>query len=197
IVLRSQIAPVRYQSFPDFDDFTFANGPVKEGTFKSEESEEAGGEEAPGVHQQNNLTLDAAGGARGEITAIPRADIPQNIRAEIEFRDANGEIKTAANEVTIWPAKLIPGIRADDWASSPGTIRAQIAVVDDSGKPAPRVPVQVAALTRKYFSYRKRLIGGFYAYENTEEVKRAGNLCSGITDAQGRFFCEAKSPVTG
>src|SRR5579885_1692649 len=197
IVLRSQITPIRYQTFPDFDDFTFANGPVKEGTFKSEESEEGGGEETPGVHQQKNLTLDTAGGARSAITDITRADIPQNIRAEIEFRDANGEIKTAANEVTIWPAKLSPGIRVDDWASSPGEVRAQIAVVDDSGKPAAHVPVQVAALTRKYFSYRKRLIGGFYAYENTEEVKRAGNLCSGTTNAQGRFFCEAKAPVTG
>ncbi len=196
IVLRSQISPVSYQSFTDFDDFTFANGPVKEGVFKSEESE-APPEQTPGVHQQKNLKLDSAGGVRSEITDIPHADIPQDIRAEVEFRDANGETKTAANDVTIWPAKFIPGIRTEDWTSSPGLVHAQIAVVNDSGKPVAHVPVQVVALTQKYYSYRKRLVGGFYAYENTQEVKRLGNMCAGSTDDRGRLFCEAKSPVTG
>src|SRR5208282_3583485 len=144
-----------------------------------------------------NLTLDAAGGARGEITDIPSADIPHGIRAEIEFRDANGEIKTVANDVTIWPAKLIAGIRTEDWASSPDLVRARIAVVDATGKPAAHVPVQVLALSQKYYSYRKRLVGGFYAYENTKEVKRVGNLCAGNTDDRGLFFCEAKPSVSG
>ncbi len=196
VVLRSQITPVRDQNFPDFDEFTFANGPVKEGVFKSE-SEEGVAEENPGVHQTTNLTLDAAGGARGEITGIPRADIPQSVRAEIEFRDANGEIKTAANDVTIWPSKLIAGIRTEDWASSSDLVRARIAVLDAAGKPAAHVPVRVLALSQKYYSYRKRLVGGFYAYENTKEVKRIGNLCAGNTDDRGLFFCEGKSSVTG
>jgi len=197
IVLRSQITPLNYQTIPDFDDFTFANGPVKEGVFKTEEAEEGAAEVNPGVHQTARLTLDAAGGARGAITDIPRSDIPQDVRAEVEFRDANGEIKTAANDVTVWPAKLLPGIRIEDWISSPNLARAQIAVVDDGGKPAAHVPVQVIVLTEKYYSYRKRLVGGFYAYENTREVKKVGGLCAGTTDERGRFFCEGKPSVSG
>jgi uncharacterized protein YfaS (alpha-2-macroglobulin family) len=197
VVLRSQITPANYTNFPDFDQFTFANGPVKEGLFKSGDFEEGAPEQNPGVHQTRNLKLDAAGGARSDITDIARADVPQDVRAEVEFRDANGEIKTAANDVTIWPAKLLSGIRTDDWTSSPHVVRARIAVVNDSGKPVANAPVQVEALSQKYFSYRKRLVGGFYAYENTREVKAIGSLCSGTTNAMGIFFCEGRAPITG
>ncbi len=198
IVLQSQISTAIFPSFPDFDGFTFANGAVKEGVRKSEDTE--GGdnsEENPGVHQRQDLTLDDAGGARAAITDIAGAKVPQEVRAEIEFRDPNGETQTVSNTVTIWPARLLPGIRVDDWTSEPGIIRAQIAVVDDNGKPAAHVAVQAITLSRNFYSYRKRLVGGFYAYENTEEVKRVGPLCSGITNGRGLFFCEGKPGFAG
>ena len=165
---------------------------------KSEDSE--GGDnsaETPGVHQRRDLTLDAAGGARTEISDIALSKVPQDVRAEIEFRDPNGETQTVSNTVTIWPARRLPGIRIDDWTSEPGIIRAEIAVVDDSGKPVANAPVQAITLSRNFYSYRKRLIGGFYAYENTEEVKRVGPLCSGTTNIRGLFFCEGKPGFTG
>jgi uncharacterized protein YfaS (alpha-2-macroglobulin family) len=57
--------------------------------------------------------------------------------------------------------------------------------------------VQVTVLSRKFYSYRKRRIGGFYAYENTEEIKRAGVPCRGKTDGRGLYFCAAKPDFTG
>jgi uncharacterized protein YfaS (alpha-2-macroglobulin family) len=197
VVLRSQITRAIVPSFADFDQFTFANGPVKEGVFKSEIFESAPPEETARVHQRRDLVLDAAGGARSEITAIPRENVPQEVRAEIEFRDPNGEGQTVSNAATVWPAKWLVGLRADDWVSSPGAARAQIAVVDDRGKPVAHAPVNVLLLTRKFYSYRKRLVGGFYAYENTEEVRQVGPLCSGTTDARGLMFCDQKPGISG
>ena len=198
VVLRSQITKSSFPSFEDFDGFTFANGPVKEGVRKWEYAE--GGIESevnPGVHQRKDLRLDNAGGARSEITDIPHAVVPQTIRAELEFRDPNGETQTVANNITIWPAKLLAGVRTDDWAGSRGIVHAQIAVVNDSGQPAAHVPVQVTLLSRSFYSYRKRLIGGFYAYDNTEEVKRVGILCLGKTDGRGLFICKARPGFVG
>ena len=198
VVFRSQITSTFLPSFADFDGFTFVNGPVKEGVRKWEYSE--GGmesETSPGVHQRTDLRLDNAGGVRTEITGIPRAAVPQTVRAELEFRDPNGETQTVANSITIWPAKLLAGIRADDWASSRGIVRAQVAVVNDSGQPAAHVPVQLTLLSRKFYSYRKRLIGGFYAYDNTEEIKRAGTLCQGTTDGRGLYFCSGRPGFIG
>ena len=198
VTLRSQINKDVYPHFADFDDFTFANGSVQAGIVHNEGfSEGTEGAENPGVHQRKDLTLDAAGGARTDISDIAHAATPIEVHAELEYRDPNGESQTVSNNVTIWPAKLLAGIQVEDWASSPGMVRAHLAVVDNSGKPVAHAPVRVDIFSRVQYSYRKRLVGGFYAYENTQETTLAGQLCSGTTDDRGRLNCEAKSPITG
>lgn len=197
VTLRSQITKNFQPQFADFDDFVFANGAVKEGIVQSksyEETEET--QENPGVHQRVDLTLDAAGGARSEITDIPREPIPLQVRAELEYRDPTGESQTVSNTTTVFPARRLVGIQTDGWVSS-DSLRMRIAVVDDSGKPLANAPVQVALFTQKYYTYRTRLVGGFYSYQSTEETRRAGDLCSGTTDSRGLLFCSGKSPVTG
>ena len=198
VTLRSQIRTDASPQFADFDDYVFANGAVKPGIVHSEGySEGMEAEQNPGVHQRKDLTLDAAGGARTDISDIPREPTPVEVHAELEYRDPNGESQTVSNNVMVWPAKRLVGIQVEDWASSPGIVRAHLAVVDDSGKPIAHAPVRVEIFGRLQYSYRKRLVGGFYAYENTQETKLAGELCSGVTDDLGRLSCEAKPPVTG
>ena len=41
------------------------------------------------------------------------------------------------------------------------------------------MPVKVELVERKYRSFRKRLVGGFYAYEHSEKLLRHGVVCSG------------------
>lgn len=198
VTLRSQINKNASPHFADFDDYVFANGNVQTGIVHTEGySEGAEAEQNPGVHQRNDLTLDSAGGARTDISDIPRESTPVEVHAELEYRDPNGESQTVSNNVMIWPAKRLVGIQVEDWASSPGLVRAHLAVVDDSGKPVAHVPVRVDIFSRLQYSYRKRLIGGFYSYENTQETKLLGVLCSGTTDDLGRLSCETIPPVTG
>jgi hypothetical protein len=52
----------------------------------------------------------------------------------------------------------------------------------------------VDVFARTFYSYRKRLVGGFYAYEHVEEIRRAGPLCRGVTDAKGLVDCEGVPP---
>jgi uncharacterized protein YfaS (alpha-2-macroglobulin family) len=198
VTLRSQITSGAAVNFPDFDRYVFANGAVQEGMVKSEEWEDSGGGEAApsGVHQRSALVLDAAGGARTQITAIAPSQTPVVVEGELEYRDPNGEIQTVSNSVTIWPARLLAGIHAGEWASSSGA-RVHVAVVDQQGKPAADAPVRVLLFSRKTYSYRQRLVGGFYAYENTIETRRAGELCSGRTDRRGMLICNAKPSLTG
>jgi len=197
VTLRSQIVKDWFPHFADLDDFAFANGVVKTGIVRNDFSAEDTVEQPPGVHQRKDLILDAAGGARTDINDIPRIATPVQVHAELEYRDPNGESQTVSNNITIWPAKLLVGIQLDDWASSPGQIRAHFVVVDDAGKPAAHIPVHVGIFGRTRYAYRKRLVGGFYAYENIVETKSAGALCSGTTDDRGRINCETKPPITG
>jgi len=57
--------------------------------------------------------------------------------------------------------------------------------------------VHVELFQKKYYSHRKRLVGGFYSYDHTTEIKNIGHLCEGKTDAKGLLTCEARSPVSG
>ena len=196
VTLSSQVNTQASVDFPDFNQFTFANGAVKEGVVKNEEWEDTSAATPTGVHQRATLMLDAAGGARTSITDIPLAQTPVQVLAELEYRDPNGEGQTVSNSLTIWPARLLPGIRAGQWDPSRGA-HVHVAVVNQQGKPAAGAPVRLTLFSRKTYSYRQRLVGGFYAYENTTETRKAGELCAGTTDRYGLFDCLAKPALTG
>ncbi|MBI3325682.1 MAG: alpha-2-macroglobulin [Nitrospinae bacterium] len=211
VTLRAQLRPKHVPSFDAFEHFTFANGYVKEGIARQEvsgeeEMEDEEGAEAPlerlpqarrAVHERQELVLDAAGTARTSITHLPRASTPLEVLAELEFRDPNGEVQTISAKVPLWPARWLVGIKPDSWVASRESLKAQVAVAEVSGTPVGGASVQVELLERKSYSHRKRLVGGFYAYEHVEETRRVGELCQGVTNAQGVLFCEGKPPVDG
>ena len=57
--------------------------------------------------------------------------------------------------------------------------------------------MQVDLLQSKTYSHRKRLVGGFYAYEHATETKRLQTLCEGKTNAKGLLLCDKISPASG
>ena len=203
-VVRAQVRPRGAYGFEGLEDWAVANGPLKEGVVRRgvRVDEEDGAGDAPALQaaatiQRHEVTLDAAGTARVAITGLPRAAVPQEALTELEFRDPSGEAQTVSARVPLWPARLLVAVRPEAWAASRESLRAQVAVVDVTGKPAAGVPVTVDLLSRQLFSHRKRLVGGFYAYDHVEEIKKAGTLCSGRTDSLGRLACEGKPPVDG
>jgi len=211
VTVRAQLSPRAQPAFELFDDFSFANGSLAPGTTRrtgSEyEDEDEGSDEdaetrAPGrppqsVHQREEVILDAAGTARVIISKLPHSAVPQDVLTEVEFRDPNGEMLTAATRVPLWPARWLVGIKPEAWAASKNDLRVTAAVVDLSGKPLAQVPVRIEVLQRTSYANRKRLVGGFYAYEYVQEVKRLGELCRGTTDARGRMPCAGKTSASG
>src|SRR5688572_30685420 len=57
--------------------------------------------------------------------------------------------------------------------------------------------VVVRGRTSQTITTRKRMVGGFYAYDNRTEVKELGRLCSGSTDDRGLLLCEATFETAG
>jgi len=70
-------------------------------------------------------------------------------------------------------------------------------VLDTQGQPLRGRSVSVSARVHQTFSTRKRIVGGFYAYDNRRETRELGAVCSGSTDAQGRLACNAKLEASG
>lgn len=215
VKLRGVVQP-RLVSFPDYEGFIWAAAPVKEGiekpvawSWRSGEYEMEGEEgdlgEGAGARddpqrralRQVNLTLDGAGAARAELSGVPRSESVQELLAELEYADANGEILTAATRVPLWPSAMVLGIKPDSWALSKEKLRFQVVALAIDGKPAAGVALQVDLFQRISYSHRKRLVGGFYGYERGEEIKRLGVVCEGRSNDKGYLFCEATSPVGG
>jgi uncharacterized protein YfaS (alpha-2-macroglobulin family) len=194
----------------DFEGFTFANGFVKEGIVRrgsggATGSDDAGEYSAPsgptpgrsGIHQRLDLVLDATGTAKATITGLPRLDVPADLLLELEYRDPNGEVQTVATTVSLWPTPWLVGLKTDAWAAPKEVLTTRVAIVDVRGQPVADMPVQIDLLRRQIYSYRTRLVGGFYAYEHVNETQRVGELCRGVTDTRGLLFCEAQPPTDG
>ncbi|HET9338714.1 MAG TPA: alpha-2-macroglobulin family protein, partial [Casimicrobiaceae bacterium] len=96
-----------------------------------------------------------------------------------------------------WPSKVVLGLKPDGWVSTKERLKFTVVAVDLAGKPMPGVRVTTDAFQRESFSHRRRLIGGFYAYEHGYETKRVGALCEGTTDSLGLLVCEMPPPATG
>ncbi|MEW6370688.1 MAG: alpha-2-macroglobulin family protein [Pseudomonadota bacterium] len=200
-----------YIHFDDFEGFSFAAGDVKEGVEREGTGEEGGywdGDEE-GVEDQGEggrqgaeaartqtLALDRNGGARIVVPDLPELDRPRSLLAELSYQDANGETLTASTRAPLWPSHLVVGIKTGGWIAGQD-IKFQVAVVDVRGKPVADSQVEVDLFERVSYAHRRRLVGGFYAYENTSEVRRVGQACSGRTDAGGLLACSLKAPTQG
>ncbi len=206
IRLRSEVRTKAISPFEGFEDFTFSNGPVKEGLLRRGtpmEGEEPEGEVQRGAEKREiklptlDLVLDKSGSTRTTIPKLPKAELPKEIVTEMEFQDPNGEIQTVSARIPLWHSKYLVGVMPDSWTLSKEALKAHAAVVDLSGKPVPGATVKVDLYEKKTYTHRKRLVGGFYAYEHSTEIKKVVNLCQGKTDSKGLLICEGKSPVSG
>ncbi|GAB3439921.1 MG2 domain-containing protein [Massilia solisilvae] len=196
----------RNVSFDDYEDFRFAAGDVKEGmvkqgaSFDDDEGQWSGEEQegaARGAAQTRQLVLDRAGGARVVVDRLARGDEPKALLAELSYQDANGVTQTVSTRVPLWPSRYVVGIKPDGWMLSRDALRFQVAVLDVAGRPVPGAQVAVDFFKRATYSHRRRLVGGFYAYENAAEIKRLGPACEGATDSHGLLLCQVKAPDEG
>ncbi len=168
------------------------------GEYDDDEVAEATGETVrPQRVNELGLALDASGGARATVKGVGRSDVPRDLVAELEYRDPNGETLTAATRVALWPSRVVLGIKPDHWASSKERVKFTVLAVDPAGRPAANVRVRTDAFKRETYSHRRRLIGGFYAYDHGSETRRIGDLCAGTTDTHGMLICEVAAPASG
>lgn len=187
----------KWLHFGDYEDFSFA---APRG---SRQSSDDGEEEATASQDQRVVadklaaTLDGNGIAKvviGELKPSPR---PQDLLIETSFADPNGEIVTLRGNATLWPAGIIAGIKTEGWVSASQSVRLQALALDLDGKPQAGVPLDVKAVARITTSSRKRMVGGFYTYDDRVETRDLGTICTGSSDARGLLICEAKISQPG
>lgn len=197
----SAMAQPLIPSFSGYEDFSFG----LQQTDDAEDMDASAAESADAaasdlrrlILDRRALRLDGQGGARIDLTDLPRPSEPQSWLFEAAFTDPAGEIQTLAQTAQVWPAAVVVGLRAGRWVSQGEQARVTLLALDTAGRPQAGVPVQLDGRARTTYSTRKRLVGGFYAYDSHEQLASLGTLCQGRTDAQGQLECVLKLDRTG
>ena len=178
-----------------YDRFTFGGRPIAEGVRPLNGDGEEDGPMLPPI-QTLPATLGADGAARQTI-ALPAIDRAADLSIEMDYRDANGETLTARRVIPILPSAVQLGIRTDGWLMKQDDLRLQFVALDAQGKPIAGQKVSLALYSRQVLTARRRLIGGFYAYDNQARTEKLAASCTATTDRQGLASCTVDPGVSG
>lgn len=183
----------RLVGFADYEDYSFSapeDQNDEAGDAESEAGQDTGASEKQALFlDKQALVLDAQGGGRMEIASLPAVTRPQTLLFEASFADPNGEIQTLSQSVPVWPSAVQAGIRAGNWVQAGKVTGIGGVALDASGAPQADVSMTITALARTTYSTRKRMVGGFYSYDNRTETRALGTVCEGKTDAKGLLDC--------
>lgn len=182
----------RSSGFAGYDEFSFEPPRDPKQAERSDDDEGvAGNGGARVVADKLALTTDRDGAANLAVKDLPAIKRPSELVAEVTFNDPNGEVQTASATVALWPSAVVLGLKTGSWASARGKVKFQVLALDTAGKPLKGQAVEVRGRLSQVISTRKRMVGGFYAYDNRTEVKELGPVCSGSTDDRGLLLCDA------
>ena len=188
-------------SFGDYEEFSFSPPkPSKEGKQTGNiegEEEAAASQDQRVIADKLPLALDKNGAGKITIADVPPVRQAQELLLEATYADPSGEVQTLRSVSTLWPAGVIAGIKTEGWVSSSQKIKFQALALGLSGKPAAGVALDVKAVARIVTTSRKRMVGGFYTYDNRSETKDLGGVCSGKSDSRGLLLCDAKLGEAG
>jgi len=179
-----------------WDDWTFGGRPVVEGVRPLDGDGQEIGTTTPGA-QTIPLTLDAQGTARTSVAIPATIDQPVMMAVEMDYQDANGEVLTASSRIPVHPSGVRVGIRTDGWMMKQDDLRLRAVVLDLDGRPVKGRRVSIALYSREILSARRRLVGGFYAYDNSARTTKLAANCVTTTDVRGLAECRMNAGVSG
>ena len=134
-----------------------------------------------------SATLDAAGKGTVEVP-VPALDRRAMLDVEMDYRDANGQQRTAADYFELWPAEVKLGITGHGTAAGVRLVR--LAVRDPEDAPVSDIVVQADVYQPRDVLWR-RLPGGFPGRGASDRVRTPLIArCSGTTGANGTVDCE-------
>jgi uncharacterized protein YfaS (alpha-2-macroglobulin family) len=195
VKLRTAYEPLN-DSPDEWEGFTFGGRPVREGITALDEEENAeGAADLPGAATLPTM-LDGQGARRATLD-IPELPDSARMTVEMDYEDANGETLTAGTSIPLYASAVRLGVRPDGSTQRSGEMRLKFVALDLDGNVIRGQRVQVALYTREILSARRRLIGGFYAYDNNARVTRLGATCSAVTDEHGLADCALDPGVSG
>ncbi len=184
-------------STPDgWDDWTFGGRAVVEGTVPLNGDGEEDELSLP-LSQTLPVTLGNDGTARTSIAIAQEIDAATAMTVEMDYEDANGETLTASQRIGLLSSGVMLGLKTDGWLMRDNDLRLKLAVINPDGTAIRGKSVKVDVYSREILTARRRLIGGFYAYDNQARTTKLSDSCTASSDAQGLASCALSPGVSG
>ncbi len=185
-----------HDSAPDgYEGYTFGGTKIDEGV----KPLDGDGDDQPTAlppTQTLPVTLNGEGTARTSVD-VPATEGFADMRVEMDYQDANGQVLTASHSIPIFPSAVQLGMKTDGWLMKQDDLRLRFVALDVHGAPIKGQKITVALYSRQILTARRRLIGGFYAYDNQMRTTKLAGTCTATTDAQGLALCAADPGVSG
>ena len=201
----SALLQPRTLNFNGYDEYSFEppREPGRDDARAAGEDEEPDADSAASpasarlIADKLAVATDRQGAATLVLRNLPTLSRPSEVAVEVTFNDPNGEAQTAKSTMAVWPSAVVLGLRAQSWASARGKVQFDAVALDTSGAPIKGQPVEIRGRLAQVISTRKRMVGGFYAYDNRTDHQELGVLCSGQTDDHGLLACDASLDMAG
>ncbi len=195
VTLRTDFSP--YWSTPSgYEGYEFGGEAVQEGTRPLDNDGNAEQDALP-LAQTLPATLGTDGTAKTSVEVGQTVTRPMTLQVEMDYPDANGETLTQSKWLMLYPSALQLGVKTDGWLMRNDDLRLKFVTLDLKGKPVAGQTIKVALYSRQTITARRRLIGGFYAYDNQEKVTRLSKACLARTDQQGLAQCQIDPGLSG
>ncbi len=193
----SALARDKALAFANYENFSFSPPRERAADGAGDVAHASTTDEQRVVADKLAVTLDKGGQGKAVIADLKPAPRAQELLIEASYADPSGEIQTLHGSTTLWPAGVIAGVQAESWVSAQQSLKLQALALDLSGKPKAGVALDVRAIARTTTTSRKRMVGGFYAYDNRTETRDLGTVCTGSSDARGLLLCDVKLSAPG
>ena len=180
-----------------WDGWQFGGDPVKEGTTPLDGDGNATDGLVLPQSQTLPVTLGASGTAQTQVEVGQEIASPTVMTVEMDYQDANGETLTASRRITLNSSAVRVGLKTDGWLMRDSDMPLQFATLSADGSVKGGQNVHVDLYTRETITARRRLIGGFYAYDNQAKVTKVASGCSVVTDRKGLASCTMNPGVSG
>lgn len=180
VTLRTEVFPSYSAVIPDYDEYSFRFGEP--------------GEKEPSslVLDKKTANTDKNGDVKFQIKGIPKSSFLRTLTAEVEYMDPTGVFHTTALNAEIFPFSEIIGLRSIGDKKLNEKMDFGIVILDLKRKPVKNREWKGILFESITTSTRKKILGGFYSYDNSTKIEKIGEVCKGKTNAQGLANCQFK-----
>ncbi|MGM9482842.1 alpha-2-macroglobulin family protein [Roseateles sp. NT4] len=129
------------------------------------------------------LQLDAQGRAQVALPVLPTLGQPYLLHAELSYQDPNGEAQTLSQDFDVQASSWTAGVRTVGPAVVQRPLELQGLLLDENGARLAGQTVRITAVHK--------------ARWDSDQVQSLGEVCQGVTDANGELRCSFVPPEGG